>query len=99
MRNPRLTKKSKDSINKFLYKLCKTYHNSIPLGEIDDILKENGCYLVQEDGTPWSGFLCGRNSRTTFTLHNLYNQEIDNVVALSWYKFDTGRYEINAYIS
>ena len=99
MRTPVLNKKSCKAINQFLYTLSSKYHDSIPLGFIDFEMRANGCFLVQEDGTPWSGFLCGREARATFTVHNMNDQEVAHLLVMSWYKMPSGRYEINAYLS
>jgi len=86
-------------INSELATFCKTYYDQIPLTEIFDILKKNNIIVIQEDGTPWSGFLMGNNSSTTFDL-KIDGKNIENsILSLSWYKMENGRFEINAYLS
>lgn len=82
-------------INSRLQSLSKLYYESIPLEEINNILKSEGTQILQEDGTPFSGFLCGDSSYCTFDLEGISNA----VLVLSWYKMVSGRWEINAYIS
>jgi hypothetical protein len=87
-------------INNKIYALTKTLHNHIVLSEIDFILREHGLFLIQEDGTPWSGFLLGENSHTTIEIGNEFGKVTNSVLAISWYRYsNTGRYETVAYIS
>jgi len=58
-----------------------------------------------EYGEEFEGFLLGNNSRTTFEIaineKDQYNSFVpfDNAnLSVSWYKMQSGRYEINAYI-
>ena len=91
--------KTKKLINSELGTLCKTYYNEIPLDEIFNILKKNNVVAVQEDGTSWSGFLVGDKGSAIFDL-TIDGKNVNNaVMPLSWYKIESGRYEINAYIS
>jgi hypothetical protein len=53
-----LTSYLQNMINKELNNMG-SYFAQIPLDIIKNILKKYGIYLVQEDGTPWSGFLTG----------------------------------------
>lgn len=79
----------------------------IPLGDMDMALRRYGYLLVNEDGTPWGGFLTGREGRAKFDIgvlgtqdDNQIHQMVDNaMLVLTWYKFDTGRYEVVAYVS
>ena len=81
-------------------KFNKCLHSKIPLSEIFTLLEEKySVYVVQEDGTLWSGFLCGRESRTSIDLVYNKNPVKNFCLRLSWYQYETGRYEINTYIS
>jgi len=93
-------------LNKQLQKeFGTTYFPSIPLKEIFDVLKKSYVVVVQEDGTPWSGFLMGDKGRDNFemaTLDNVSGDYImikDSVLVLTWYKMTSGKYEIVIYIS
>ena len=48
----------KNKVNNKLHELGN-YHDSIPLDEIFEILKEQNLFPIQEDGTPWAGMLIG----------------------------------------
>ena len=88
------------------------YFIKIPLGTIQDILKKYNIYLVQEDGTAWSGFLmgnkgCGEDGaeaqKATFDMaikdgENKYSL-LKCWLTISWCKLDSGKYEIIKYIS
>lgn len=100
------------SLQKAVAEVLKpTFFTQIPISDIDQALRANGCLLVQEDGTPWSGFLTGREGRAQLDiapLANVQNNEsfdqyvpFDNTVLLiMWYKMEqTGRYEVTGYIS
>lgn len=79
----------------------------IPLSDIDDILRDFGYLLVSEDGTPWSGFLTGREGRANIEIGILGTQDENRIhemvsnamLVLTWHKFHTGRYEVIAYVS
>lgn len=57
-------------INRKLHSLGN-YHDSIPLGTIRSILEQHGFKLLQEDGTEWSGLLCGDQSEAIFDLADM----------------------------
>jgi hypothetical protein len=72
----------------------------IPVDDIDQTLQLSGFTLIQEDGAPWSGMLCGDDSHCTIDLATNELDRIENsVLSLSWHRFDSGNYEIVAYIS
>lgn len=79
----------------------------IPLSDIDAVLRDLGYLLVQEDGTPWSGFLTGREGRANIDIGILGTQDEDQIhetvsnamLVITWHKFPTGRYEVIAYVS
>lgn len=84
----------------------EVFYDGVPIGPIDDALRANGCLLVQEDGTPWSGFLCGDQGRAMLDIASLDSCEngmykaYDNVaIVLMWERFPSMRYEITAYVS
>jgi hypothetical protein len=81
------------------------FHDEIPLADLDDILREFGYLLIDEDGTPWAGFLLGADAHATFDIgvletetDGLYAKIINTNLWMSWYRFHTGRYEIVAYL-
>ncbi|HRR49602.1 MAG TPA: hypothetical protein P5293_06590 [Bacteroidales bacterium] len=96
----RLPTNIKKKINRKISDLTKVTHKSIPLGIIDSFLRENGFFLIQEDGQPWSGFLLGENSQATIDIGSENDIVTNAVLVISWYRYSiTGRYEIVAYIS
>jgi hypothetical protein len=87
------TATTKNRINKELSAL-PTYHNEIPLSQIFEIVEKHAGKVVQEDNTPWSGFLCGDSGQTTFDIEGVKFH-----LFLSWYTMPSGRYEVIAYVS
>jgi len=81
-------------INKSLYAISKIYHPEIPLDKIFGALETEGVVPLQEDGTRWSGILCGDNASMRV---NTSNPKI--FLYVGWYKMPSGNYEINAYVS
>jgi hypothetical protein len=78
-----------------LIEISSHYYNEIPLDQIFKAISENGGQAVQEDGTAWSGFLCGESSCTTISVTGIYKVHF---LYLGWYRMGSGRYEINAYL-
>ena len=95
----------RNRVNKALAPVGKNFHETIPLTDIFKVCTDNGLQSVQEDGTPWSGILCGDDGRTTFDLVAidrmlLETKPVDNaVLVLEWHRMPSGRYEINTYLS
>jgi len=82
-------------INGYLNSIGRVYHHAIPLGQIIEVIEAHAARrVVQEDGTPWSGFLCGREGRATLEIENTRE-----ALQLSWYKLESGRYEVTAYVA
>lgn len=99
----RLRKKINKELTDFTY---NTYFSQIPLKDIENILKKYNIILLQEDYTKWSGILLGNHSSTTFEIAdnttidgNFYKPYKNCLLVLSWYKLESGRYEILIYIS
>ena len=73
----------------------ENFFDSVPLDRIDNALEAHGFGMLDEDGEPWQGLLCGRDGRCIFDIG-----ASNAVLVLHWHKFDTtGRYEIVAYVS
>lgn len=78
--------------------LKPTYFDDIPLSPLFDALKKHGLIVVQEDGMPWSGLLCGRDGDADFDLQ-MNGESVDNaVLSLQWYSMPSGRYEVTGYL-
>lgn len=74
-------------VNDALYGLGRTYHDSVSLDTVNELLTHYGFDRLE------SMLLCGREGR----LHE--NVGRDKWLALSWYKMESGRYEVVAYVS
>ena len=81
-------------LNSKIHDITLGIKDQIPLGSIRDLLTESGFGLYQEDGTPWGGFLTGRDGHASLDVG-----ATNSILWLSWHKFDTGRYETVAYLS
>ena len=86
-------------VNKYLAELGKEYHYSIPLIDIFEELDRYNLSAVDEDGEPWQGMLLGADSRTTIEVIDMETGKYFCTLYLSWYKMESGRYEIVSYIS
>ena len=104
---PKIQAGTVKQINNDLFKIStgsgngNVYYDKIPLRDIFDVLKKHGIQAVQEDGEPWSGFIAGREGTANFDVAPLGSKEVfsNNALHLSWYKMDSGRYEIGVRIS
>jgi len=93
--------REKNKINRELGKVLKPiYFDQIPLDDIFDVIRHNGYLVVDEEGNSWSGILCGREATVFFDLNNgLSKTPVPNAkLCLQWYKMQSGRYEITAYV-
>lgn len=89
--------------------ITKGFHKEIPLGKIMAVLEKYGYELVQEDGTPWSGFLVGgaecgspeatRQRATIEIVQKADRTPMNNALILMWCKMPSGNYEVVSYIS
>lgn len=103
-------KKINTQIQKFLK---PTYFKSIPLDELFDILEKNGIKPIQEDNTEWSGWLLGGVKKTEQVHFNLawkdeyerdqgmkrYKAIKNAVLNMSYYKMQSGNFEVISYVS
>lgn len=88
----------KNKLNKTLYQISLRYWPAIPVGEIMNAIETAGGLLEQEDGTAWSGLLCGETGRMNAPVSGLAERKKYHL-ELQWYKMPSGNYEINCYIS
>ena len=95
-----LDTKKRNATNNKLYEISKGLHIRIPLDDIFKAMEENNLIPLQEDGTRWEGFLCGATGSAHIDVFdNFIGQEVNCWLCLQWYRFDSGKYEVNAYIS
>jgi hypothetical protein len=85
-----------NKINKTLVEMGKKYYPEIPLKQIFSLFEEVGITPVQEDMTPWDGILVGKEGQTIIDLME-DGKLLKRALNISWYKMQSGRYEIVAY--
>lgn len=108
-REPRLDSATKRKVGKEVSAMSSgnKYYDAIPLKDMFDILDKYGIVALQEDNTPWSGMLTGRDGEATLPLapkdskndKGFYTPYSNVGVHFSWYKMESGRYEFIAYVS
>lgn len=111
-KGPRLEGGKRTKANRAFEALVRnTYFPSIPWDKIEAILKANGIVALQEDGTEWAGFFAGRDGNARIELapadsarsenrtDTFYTPYENALLILSWHKMDSGRYEVNLYVS
>ena len=84
----KIESRQRSRVNADLFTLCATYHDGLPIGQIDEILKLHGFDELE------AGIYCGREGRI--------NERVSerSFLSFSWYKMEvTGRYEVVAYVS
>lgn len=80
--------KARRTVNVKLYRLGLTYHNSLPIADIDHILQTSGFTETEP------AIYCGRDG------HVVEKIGPHSYLSLTWHKMDeTGRYEVVAYVS
>ena len=109
-----LLPKIKKKVNKALHTLATNkYFDSIPLNDIKRILERADIILLQEDGTPWSGFLLGDDASASIVVgdkNDVVSSYGDSIIAvyrpytntslqLSWYRMPSGKFEVGVYLS
>jgi len=81
-----------EQVNTDLNKLTfQKYHPQIPLSQIEDIVKDAGF----PPPTGWSRAIIGPQGMTATTI----NKSPDIFLHLSWYKMESGRFEVIAYVN
>jgi hypothetical protein len=103
-KNAPLNRRSKRRIDNELHAISQNFYERIPLDQIFEAFEKEEYVLLQEDMTPWEGLLVGREGRARFPLAGRletgeWYPVKDHYLILSWYRHDTGRYEVNAYLS
>lgn len=104
--NTQVRKKINTAIRKVL---SPTYFKKIPLQPLFDILEQFNLVPLQEDQTYWDGFLTGGVKQTEQVHFNLgVKDKIDSDkrypviqnanLNLSYFKMQSGKYEIIAYV-
>jgi hypothetical protein len=82
-----LERRNRSRANSDLALLSQGLHDSLRLQDIDNVLTTHGFRPLTE------GIYCGREGR-------VHEQVGDRThLLLTWYKYDTGRYEVVVYLS
>lgn len=96
---------TKNKLNNDIWELLKpTYFDTIMLGAVMNILEKYGYTVLQEDNTPWDGFICGHKGQEYFPIgtkqeDGTYKEITNALLTLSWYKMSSGRYEVISYVT
>jgi hypothetical protein len=104
---PRLPSPIRKQVSTQIGRLVDRIRDDIPLSDIAEVLRKNGLVMLQEDDTEWSGILTGWDGQVLIPLATTnqvtpdgrYLEKLDHGLSLSWHKYDTGRYDVTAYIS
>lgn len=84
----------KARINKSLSVLNRVYHEAIPMGDIFEVIRRFDGEPMDEDGSKWSGILCGDEGTARIAISGLRC-----TLMVQWFRMQSGRYELNAYVS
>jgi len=76
----------------------RTYYPSIPIDEINSILIDNRVWLVQENGSPWSGMSFDDSGMIYIDVANEKGIFQNTMLYVSWSKMNNGNYEVNTYL-
>ena len=97
----RLSTSERNKAGKAIHPFTTGLQHDIPLGAIFSAIEQTtSFYVADEDGEPWSGFLCGEEGGCTFSLaHKERRVPCDNsVLYFTWYKVGQ-RWDVVAYLS
>lgn len=72
--------------------ICRQYWSFVPLSQIFNAVRPFA-EPIQEDGTPWEGIVAGREGRASIELEGA-----KPMLHIQWYKMESGKFEVNAYI-
>lgn len=90
---------ARNKANKALHKISShnkdTYYSAIPLDRIYDAVEDVGYHIPEEEKTC---ILCGREGKASWPLYYL-GRPANRVLALTWYRMSSGRFEIITYVS
>jgi len=97
----RTTNPVRSKINKRIAQVVKpVYFEEIPLEDLFVACEAEELQPVDEEGSRWTGFLCGAQGTAMFELCDMATRELINNARLvvQWYKMQSGRYEIVSYV-
>jgi hypothetical protein len=89
----KLDAKTRGKLNDKIHDATVGMKDVIPLDDFNNILAPVGLKIEE-------CILCGRTGNANLNLFTLQGEECKNsVLALSWFRYDTGRYDVTAYLS
>lgn len=100
----KINAKIRKSLNKNIHNMIKKngscYFDHLPIDKLNECMKKEGFYLMNEDGTKLCAVFCGKDGRAEI---NFGMEEFDIVenstLQLYWHTMESGNIEITAYIS
>lgn len=97
----KINARERKQLNNVTYRISSVRQDSISsaLEEIEVALLSHGLMLLCEDATPFSAIFCGEDSHTTIRFGKEGEFVENSMLVFSWYKLNTGRWEINCYFS
>jgi hypothetical protein len=89
----KLNAKIRGKLNDQIHHATVGLKDAIPIADFEKILAPIGLKLEEF-------ILCGRSGSANINLFTLDGVECSNsMLALSWFKHESGRYDVNAYLS
>jgi hypothetical protein len=85
---------ARNRVNKALQGFCRHYFDGLPIGDLAAICQAQGVTLLDSDGV-----YCGGDGHCTFELDFAGATVQNALLVLDWHKMESGRYEVNAYVS
>lgn len=85
----------RNRVNRELRPYNRNYFDAIPLGDIFEVVRRNIGEVIDIDGLPWQGLLCGEDGRCNFQIRGFRC----GFLYLTWHTMPSGRYEIVVYVS
>jgi hypothetical protein len=90
---PGAARKANDAIYDLIH---NRYFQSVPIDKLYEAVERAGFHFAPEDRDV---ILTGRQGRGTWDLYNAGGHRVDHVLVVQWYRMESGRYEIVAYVS
>lgn len=95
----RIRQATRMAICERLSELTKGLHPSVPLDEMFEACRAYGLEAVDEANEPWVGFLCGQDGNVHIDLLSLdLGEVVEERLQVSWYRLQSGRVEVTAYV-
>lgn len=82
--------------------VSETYFPSLsqPIENLKETLEGVGYYLSNEDGSPFEAIFTGERGRSELNIADAKTSSvIEDRIIFTWYKMQSGRYEVVAYLT